>query len=637
MTLTVDPLVSIIIPVHNQIGYLQSCVRSIRSADTKTDFEILVVDDKSAPESASEIDTIEGVRVIRNYENMGFLRSCNRGALNAAGNFIAFLNSDTEVTASWLDELVDVFERFPDAGLVGSKLIYPDGSLQECGGIVWNNATACNFGRGEAPECPEYNYTKTVDYVSGASLMIKKAFFIECGLFDCRYTPAYYEDTDLAFTVRSLGKEVYVEPKSVVIHHEGISNGTNLDSGIKKYQERNRLKFLEKWSDILANHHAAPGQDFLKRRDRSTAKSRILIIDHYVPTYDKDAGSRCINMYIKLLVDLGLSVTFLPHNRGKPLPYSDELERIGIEILYGTYQIKNWKKWMQKNLNEYDFVFLSRPNIAIEYIAEIRKYSDAKLIFFGHDIHHLRLQRELEIGGLVEKREIGAVRVQELEVWKSCDALLYPSEEEVQYCVANSGSSKAIEVPIFFFEKPTDSNTLSFEEREGILFVANFNHPPNRDGVHWFFDTIYPTLDKLLGSPQITIVGSAIPHDIRNYESDRIKILSDLSDSELKEEYANSRIAIAPLRFGAGVKGKVLEALRNKLPIVTTSIGAQGIPGLAACASIEDVPENFANACLKLYTEKKTWLSFHDRSTEILLKKFSYSNARRIMESLLFG
>ncbi len=628
-----DPLVSIIIPVHNQVGYLLSCLRSIAKAESKTTYEVIVIDDQSSEESAHELDQIPEVRLIRNFKNLGFLRSCNRAALLAKGQYVYFLNSDTEVTDRWLDELVDVYNRFPNVGLVGSKLIYPNGSLQECGGIIWNDATGCNFGRGEDRNRSQYNYTKEVDYVSGASLLIEKSLFIECGLFDYRFAPAYYEDTDLAFKVRSLGKCVFLEPKSVVIHHEGISNGTDGNAGVKKHQKINRDTFLKKWKTELETNHVSPGSNFLDTRERGLNRKRILVIDHYVPPYDRDAGSRCIYMYLKLLRELGLSVTFLPNNFHNPQPYTSDLERLGIEILYGPFHRGKINVWLDEYAAQFDFVFLSRPNIAVKYVEYLKENTNAKLLFFGHDIHHLRLQREQELLGTVSETEIQTAKKEEETVWDLCDALLYPSQEEVHYIEKKHGHSCVVEVPIFFYEKPTQTELPSFNERTGILFVANFNHPPNRDGLHWFFKEVYPALSPI----PVFVVGSAIPEEIRSYESETVKIRSDVSDAELQEHYKTCRIAIAPLRFGAGVKGKVLESLYHQLPIVTTRYGAQGIPGLEKAALIADSAEAFSKSCRSLYENETQWLSFQKETVNVLLEKYSYANAKQILETLLFA
>ena len=133
------------------------------------------------------------------------------------------------------------------------------------------------------PNKPEYCYVKDVDYISGASLMIKKDLWRQIGGFDERYAPAYCEDSDLAFQVRDLGYRVVFQPLSIVTHYEGISNGTDVSQGIKQYQVENSVKFRNKWNKELEGQPEGPDSLFYAR-DRSNHKKTILVIDHYVPS-----------------------------------------------------------------------------------------------------------------------------------------------------------------------------------------------------------------------------------------------------------------------------------------------------------------------------------------------------------------
>jgi O-antigen biosynthesis protein len=156
---------------------------------------------------------------------------------------------------------VNTFQDFPDAGAVGGKLVYPDGTLQEAGGVVFSDGTAMNFGRADADlDEPLYNFVREADYCSAALLATKRVLFSRLGGFDARYAPGYYEDTDYCFRVRGAGHRVLYQPESAVVHQEGASAGTDLAKGMKASQKTNQAKFAKRWKRALKTHPARPSK-----------------------------------------------------------------------------------------------------------------------------------------------------------------------------------------------------------------------------------------------------------------------------------------------------------------------------------------------------------------------------------------
>ena len=223
-----NPVVSIVIPVFNKFDLTYACVKSIEEHGARIPYEIIIVDDCSRDETVlASLAFFGNVRLVRNSANSGFVLSCNRGFAAARGEYVVFLNNDTQVKPGWLDELYETLCRDPKVGIAGSKLLYPDGRLQECGGIIWRMGDGWNWGRDQDASDPRFCYMRDSDYVSGAALMIKSSLFDEIGRFDERYVPAYYEDTDLCFKVRSRGYRTVVQPASEIVHFEGASAGTS--------------------------------------------------------------------------------------------------------------------------------------------------------------------------------------------------------------------------------------------------------------------------------------------------------------------------------------------------------------------------------------------------------------------------
>lgn len=255
----IQPRISIVIPVFNKALYTYNCLLSLCATETQISTEVIVVDNASSDETAEMLAQLTGnFHIISNKDNQGFVNACRQGAAIARGEFVLFLNNDTQVMPDWLSSMLAVMDADPTVGITGSKLIYPDGRLQEAGGIIYSDASGCNYGRFQDPSLPHFNQDRLADYCSGASLMIRKSLWEQLGGFDQRYAPAYYEDTDLCFATRAAGYKVYYCHDSEVIHHEGITAGTDVTKGYKAYQEINKQKFIDKWREVLNREHLPP-------------------------------------------------------------------------------------------------------------------------------------------------------------------------------------------------------------------------------------------------------------------------------------------------------------------------------------------------------------------------------------------
>ena len=269
-----DPVVSIVMPVYNHYTQTISCLKSLHAAGTRCGYEIILADDCSDDETGGISEPATNIRIVSNTENLQFLRNCNNAAMAARGKYLLFLNNDTNVQTGWLDSLLATAESDDSIGIVGSKLVYPNGRLQEAGGIVWNDGSCWNYGWFDDPQKVEYNYVREVDYVSGACLLIRRDLWEKIGGFDERFAPAYYEDTDLAFQARHLGYKVVYQPNSVVVHFEGISSGTDLGRGIKHNQLINRSKFFKKWQSVLQKEHFERGKNLAAAVDREASRRK---------------------------------------------------------------------------------------------------------------------------------------------------------------------------------------------------------------------------------------------------------------------------------------------------------------------------------------------------------------------------
>ena len=642
------PLVSIVIPAYNQVAYTYACIRSIiaHTDSELTPYEVILADDVSTDATVHIGEYIDNLIISRNTTNMGFLKNCNQAAKRARGEYIFFLNNDTKVHEGWLSSLVELISSDETIGMVGSKLVYADGRLQEAGGIIWSDASGWNYGRLDDPDKPEYNYVKDVDYISGAAIMIRTSLWKEIGGFDEYFAPAYCEDSDLAFEVRRHGRRVVYQPKSVVTHFEGISNGTDVNgTGLKRYQVVNQEKFKTKWADELKKQSVNTGNpNPFSARDRSQSKPCVAIIDHYVPTWDKDAGSKTTYQYIRMFLKKGFNVKFIGDNFLHEEPYTSGLQQLGVEVLYGTEYRDNIYEYFKKNNDNIDFCYLNRPHIAVKYIDFLKKNTDIKCIFYGHDLHYLRILREYELTGEIrKKRESDYWRSVEFSVMEQADMVYYPSEVEIEAIHKYHPEIPAKAITAYVWEdfKEAADDASDFKQREGMLFVGGFKHPPNADAVKWFASRIMPRLRDAMPDINFYVAGSGADEDVLklNDSAKGIHILGFVSDERLEELYASTRITVVPLRYGAGVKGKVVEAIYNNTAIITTSVGAEGIPDAdkvmvivdddpeALIENSEAIEQEFADKLIALYNAPDRCRELSHACTEFIKAHYSIDAA----------
>jgi len=598
-----QPVVSVIIPVYGHCDYTLRCLALIADYPPASPFEVIIVDDCSSDGSVEVLRRMQNIRLIDNSENKGFIHSCNIGAGAACGRYLYFLNNDIVVTPGWLDELVRTFHEFPGTGLVGSKLLYPDGSLQEAGCIIWRDGSACNFGRRHDASLPVYNYAREVDYCSGASIMVPKTLFDKLGGFDEHYLPAYCEDADLALKIRDRGYRVIYQPLSMVFHFEGITSGTDTNRGVKAHQVENTKKLFHRWQQRLKTYQIN-GKDVDAAKDRRATR-RVLLLDHCTPTPNQDSGSIDAYNIMLLLREMDFQVTFIPEDNFLYMPgYTTALQRSGIEMLYAPYVI-NVEQHLKDYGERYDLVFMFRFDVVERHIKGVRKYcKKAKVILNMVDLHYLRLEREAKLLNDDEKMQTAReIKNAEYAAIRAVDVATVISEEELKLLKSDLPAANLCLMP---FSRHIIGTRNGFADRRDIVFIGGYQHLPNVDAVKYFVSNVLPHLRKLLPGVRFYVVGSKPPAEFQLLAAEDVIVTGFVEN--LNPLLDRMRISVAPLRYGAGIKGKIGTALAAGLPVVATSLAAEGMSLTdGETILIADDPEFFAQTVSRLYNDETLW------------------------------
>jgi GT2 family glycosyltransferase/SAM-dependent methyltransferase/glycosyltransferase involved in cell wall biosynthesis len=629
------PEVSIVIPLYSGAELTDGCLDSIRDRTTGVAYEVILVDDAADPATKALLSRVRGARTVVNETNLGYLRSVNLGASHARGRWIVLCNNDIAVYDGWLPSMLACARSSPDVGVVTPKYLYPDGSLNEAGGIVWRDGTGGNYGRGAVPSECRYEFRREVDYGSAAALMVRADFWREVGGFDERFMPMYYEDTDLCFEAREHGLRVLYEPRANVVHLEGGTAGTDLSAGPKRYQEVNRPKFVQKWGRRLASEQLPASPHNTRRAANRNRGPHVLIVDHRVPMWDRDSGSLRLLGMIKALQTLGCRITLLPDDRHLVQPYTVELMAMGVEVLYGDVDIAAELTEVGPGLA---MIISCRPHATTHWLDLLRdRAPSVPIVYDTVDLHWLREARRAALAEGSDRIALGpkavALREIELALIRATDATLVVTPEERAQVQADVPGAVVHVVPNV---NEIREDPPGVDSRVGVLFIGSFEHTPNVDAAVRLVRAVMPRVWSELGDIPVTIVGGGAPPEVLELSSPLVGVAGWVQDVEPLLD--SVRATVAPLSYGAGLKGKVTQALAAGLPVVTTSVGAEGLGAVSGeHLLVADDDRELAAHVVEVLRDDDLWAALSSSGQRLARESFSPAVVTERMSELLAG
>jgi GT2 family glycosyltransferase len=591
-----SPLVSVVLPLFNRAELTLAALESL----PREGVEIILVDNGSTDRTAALLDRLDGPRIVRNPNNLGYLDAVNQAAALAQGEYLLLLNSDTLLSPGSLAAALATLEASPDIAAVGARLVLPDGTLQEAGSIVWQDGWCQGYGRGSDPGAGPYNFQRDVDYCSAACLLIRRTDFIALDGFDPRYRPAYYEDVDLCVRLWRRGRRVVYEPRMVAIH---VEHGSGSSGQAASLQRDRHALFVAAHGEWLANQPPrAAGA--LAARVRPSRAPRVLVIDDRVPLRRLGSGCPRAASLTAALVAAGCQVTIHPTAFPSRRPEPTDGLPPTVEVLGGG-DGEALAETLRERLPLIDRLLVSRPANLERVEAALRQVgawpAPVPIIYDAEAIEALRHERWRALHGLPMETE---ALDHELRRARSADTVLAVSPAE-QALFAAAGARRVLCLGHALRPVP---GPRPFADRAGLLFVGAFYEPdsPNSDGVRWFAREVWPLLRARLGRLRLVIAGARPGRSIRALAADDVEVLGSVPD--LTPLYDQARVFIAPTRFAAGLPHKVHEAAAHGLPVVATSLLADQLGWRdGAVLSVADDPVSYANAVACLHEDETRW------------------------------
>lgn len=590
------PTVSVVMVTFGSETALQAIDALV--ANTEPCFELIVIDNASSDDTADRLTAgLEGATLVRNPGNVGFARGSNQGAGLASGTYLCFLNPDVYVEAGWLPPLLGVLSQDGAAGAAHPLFLHPDGRVQEAGSAVDCEGAALSIGDGDDPRSFEHRFTRTVDYGSAACLLVRADLFAALGGFDPAYSPAYYEDADFCFKLTERGFRTVYEPRSRVVHVRG---GTSHQANA--LMVANRRVFSDRWRTRLDRRRPLRDAGFdprlrLAARDAENL-DRILVVDDRVPHHDRGSGDPRMAKLLAEASDLWpqARITLLAADPRNAERYAPPLLERGIEVACAD---DRFDLWLERRTSHYSVVLVSRASNIERFDHHLRRTQPQALRVY--DVEALSFRRmEQEKSDSAER-----LRSLEMEGIEGADVVLCVSDEEARFV------REQTEAPVFILPTYADVpvEPRRFDERQGIVFFGGFlagPGGPNEDGAAHLVDEVMPILWDAMPELELEIVGANPTPRVRELQGPRVAVVGFVPDPY--ERLSRARVHVHPLRFGAGIKLKLIDTMAAGLPFVTTPTGAEGL-GLG---SLEDVlvadgSDELARLALDLYRDGDLW------------------------------
>jgi GT2 family glycosyltransferase/glycosyltransferase involved in cell wall biosynthesis len=614
-----DVDVSIIVPAYNQWHLTRACLTSVvqTSVGSGVCFELILADDGSTDETRSAAETFRGLRVVKTPQNSGFLRNCNNAASHARGRHILLLNNDTVVLPGWLAALYHTIEADPSIAIAGSKLLYPDGYIQEAGCGLLANGDGVSIGRWDdnyfpvGRDEPVFNIERETDYISGASILIRRAFWQSVGGFDERYQNAYCEDSDLAMEARFRGVRVVYQPASEVVHFEQQSYADSASTHYAFLQNQNKQLLLAKWGDALRKDHllssswhilAAHGERSAPLAAISRRKSGKLNVLYFTPfpSHPSNHGNQAtIQQFARRFQSFGHKVHFAVL-KSNLFAKQDEQAMFNtwdtLDIVPNSHPLSSdgsaipFDGWYEDGLGEHIRVLCARYDIDVVFCSYVFQSKLLEFVPFHVlkviDTHDKMGDRYEMLRSNGQPLEFFSCTPQEEGAYlRRADVVVARRVEEAHYFDSVTGRNTATVIPYFedphYLDKDFHDWRWRWRWRRHVGIVAS----ANRVNLAIVGECLEAIDRRLAGAPCpfVMHIAGQLKHMVPDLPAAKaavfrkpwVRLHGFVPD--IGKFYGEMDLVVSPVTMGTGINVKTVQAMAYGMPLLTTSCGSKGI------------------------------------------------------------
>jgi len=584
------PLATIVIPAGDDLATLVRCLQALHSGGIDRAADIVVLDDGSGPADMALLGSlVANIRLQRLSGPHERAAAMVQLARSGRGALLAYLSPKLRPAADWLDRLVESFAETPEAALIGGRVVGEDGLLRHLCLAAGADGGPEPIGVMDDAARPSLCHLREVEAVGALGFAVRPALLLACGGFGAAEMSPGEAVLDLCLRLRAAGHPLLVQPYAEAVCDDG-----------------------EDFADFPCSE--ALRVAWQARAPLPHCVGQALVIDTALPHPDRDAGSLATLEHLQLLRRLGYHVRFAATDGiDAASPEAIRLERLGIELVRAP-EAASITGFLLRHGADLDVVQVWRHRNASLFIDRVRALAPrARFVFSPADLHHLREDRHAALAeGGRSDAGAAALRASELACISAADVTLVHSDAEWDLLSPEVGPNRLQLLRWIARPNPAPRD---FAERSGIGFIGHFRHSPNEDGLRWLLSDIMPRLRATRPGLVLHIAGHDLPADLAALASSEIVVHGGVDD--LAGFFAGLRLSVAPLRFGAGFKGKVATSLSFGVPVVGTGIAAEGT-GLrdGDGITIADDAAAFARAVALLHDSEAQWRTQASRAVE---------------------